>query len=201
MSESSDDKDDLTQLSTVELLERVREGSDEAKDVLYRRYLPRMRRWARGRVPRKAQRFVNTDDIVQEVMMKTLTRLDDFEPEHGGAFQGYVRQALRNRLTDELRSVSRRPSDDESAGRIPDVRPSPREEVLRREQMEHYERALDAMPVGDQVVIMARLEDGLSYQQIALELGKPSRDAARMAVSRAVARLAQHMTELDGGTA
>ncbi|PYQ57371.1 MAG: hypothetical protein DMF53_22880 [Acidobacteria bacterium] len=45
----------------------------------------------------------------------------------------------------------------------------------------------------DREVILARLELGLSYQQIAQSLGRPSADAARVAVSRALLRLAREM--------
>ncbi len=46
--------------------------------------------------------------------------------------------------------------------------------------------------------MVARLELGLSYDEIAKELGKPSADAARMAVTRAVTRLAERVRGAKG---
>jgi DNA-directed RNA polymerase specialized sigma24 family protein len=59
-----------------------------------------------------------------------------------------------------------------------------------------YERAFQRLKVAEQAALAARIEDGLSYEEIARELGKSSPDAARMAVTRAVVRLAQEMKNL-----
>ena len=40
---------------------------------------------------------------------------------------------------------------------------------------------------------MLRVEFGLDYAEMATQLGKPSSDAARMAVTRAIVRLADKM--------
>jgi O6-methylguanine-DNA--protein-cysteine methyltransferase len=42
--------------------------------------------------------------------------------------------------------------------------------------------------------VIARIELGQTYAEIASALGKPSTEAARMAVNRALARLARFMT-------
>ena len=52
--------------SSVELLERARAGDSDALDRLLGRYLPRLRRWASGRLPRRARDLSDTDDLVQE---------------------------------------------------------------------------------------------------------------------------------------
>ena len=53
--------------------------------------------------------------------------------------------------------------------------------------------ALARLSEVDRQAIIARFEMGFSLRQVALELDKPSDDAARMAVKRAVERLAKHM--------
>jgi DNA-directed RNA polymerase specialized sigma24 family protein len=45
-------------------------------------------------------------------------------------------------------------------------------------------------------LVIARVEMGLTYPELAAATGKPSAGAARMAVSRALLRLAE---DLDGG--
>jgi len=59
--------------------------------------------------------------------------------------------------------------------------------------VESYERALATLSAADQEAIVLRVELGLDFEEIASQLGKPSTDAARMAVSRAIARLANEM--------
>jgi len=184
---------ELASLSTLTLLDKASGGDEQARNVLYGRYLPRLQRWARGRLPPKARGLVDTDDLVQDTLLRTLVRADAFDPEHSGAFLGYVRRAVDNRIVDEVRRVSRRPPAEETAGSVPDPSPSPLEELLDWEKRDLYEQSFQKLKLSDQAAIAARLEEGLSYEEIARELGKSSADAARMAVSRAVVRLAQEM--------
>jgi RNA polymerase sigma-70 factor (ECF subfamily) len=139
---------------------------------------------------------VDTDDLVQDTFLRTLGRAEQFDPEHSGAFLGYVRRAVDNRIVDEVRKVNRRPPAEETAGSVPDPSPSPLDELLHGERQDLYERAFQKLKLSEQAAIAARLEDGLSYEEVARELGKSSADAARMTVSRAVVRLAQEMKML-----
>ena len=61
------------------------------------------------------------------------------------------------------------------------------------EAVERYEAALARLRAEEREAIVARIEMGGSYQEVAQALGKPSADAARMAVSRALLRLAEEM--------
>ena len=182
----------LDSLSTVHLLNQAKSGSLEAREALVARYLPRLQKWARGRLPSGARGMLETDDIVQETLLQTVHKLDDFDPEHSGAFRGYLRRATRNRIVDEFRRANRRPSADESAGGLVHSGPSPLEEAIGKERVEQYEAALERLKPREQDAITARLEDGLSYLEIGLELGIKE-DAARMVVKRALFRLAQEM--------
>jgi RNA polymerase sigma-70 factor (ECF subfamily) len=184
---------ELASLSTLTLLDKASGGDERARDVLYGRYLPRLQRWARGRLPQRARGLVDTDDLVQDTLLRTLVRADAFDPEHSGAFLGYVRRTVENRIVDEIRKVGRRPPAEETAGSLADPSPSPLDELLHGEKRDLYEQAFQRLKLSDQTAIAARLEEGLSYEEIARELGKSSADAARMAVSRAVVRLAQEM--------
>ena len=184
---------ELSDLSTLVLLDRAKQGDGKARDALYRRYLPRLQRWARGRLPSRARGTLETDDLVQETLLKTLARDEPFDPEHSGAFLGYVRRAVSNRIIDEIRKVERRPVAEETASGVADPGPSPLDGLLDSEKVELYEKAFAALKLEDQAAITARLEDGLPYEEIARELGKSTPDAARMAVSRALVRLAQEM--------
>ena len=98
-------------------------------------------------------------------------------------------------MRDEIRRVRRLPEDGGTAGDVPDRRPSPIEEAIGRESLERYEAALLRLKEEDREAILARLEMGLSYQQMAQVMGKPSPDAARVATSRALLRLAREMAD------
>ena len=189
---------DLTALqteaeATLQLLQRARAGDRSAVETLIARYLPRLKRWATGRMPIWARDVADTDDIVQEAVLRTFARIDDFEPRREGALQAYLRQAILNRIRDELRRAgSRRPSI-ELDPHSPDPGASPFEHAVGTEMAERYEAALASLSDDDREAIVARVELGGTYEEVAIALGKPTADAARMAVGRALLRLAEAM--------
>jgi RNA polymerase sigma factor (sigma-70 family) len=179
--------------SSLQLLTRARLGDRSALERLCAIHLPRMSRWASGRLPRWARDLLNTDDLVQDALLNGIRNLDHFEPRGDGALQAYLRQAIFNRIQDEVRRVQRRPqrSDLEETEASPE--PSPLEEAVGKDLLSRYEAALQRLRSEDREAIVARVELGQSYRQVAMSLGKPSEDAAQMAVSRALVRLAKEM--------
>jgi len=177
----------------VVLLERVRAGDRAALDELMSRYLRPLRRWASGRLPIWARDLRDTDDLVQDTLMATLRHLDGFEVRKDGALNAYLRQSISNRIRDEVRRVSHRPIRQEAEDAIEDESPSPLESVLGAEALARYERALATLSAAEREAVIARVELCLSYGEIAVALGKPSPDAVRMTISRALLRLAREM--------
>jgi RNA polymerase sigma factor (sigma-70 family) len=179
--------------TTADLLQRARLGDADALNELFGRYLPSLRRWARGRLPRWTRDMRDTDDVVQETLVQTLKHIGDFQPRHEGALQGYLRQALMNRVRDEVRRVNRHGVGAEIQDEHAASDASPLEEAIGREALTRYEQGLARLRPEEREVIIARVELGQSYQQIAAGHHKASADAARMAVSRALVRLAEEM--------
>jgi len=180
--------------STGALVERAKTGDREALDRLFARFLPSLRRWASGRLPRWTRDLMDTDDLVQETVMRALNRIDRFESRHEGALQAYLRQAIVNRIRDEIRRGKRSPTETPLADNAADRGASPLELAIGVEALERYESALARLRPEEREAIIARIEMDGSYQDVARALGKPSADAARMAVSRALLRLAEEMS-------
>ena len=61
------------------LLERVRAGDAAALNRLMDRYLPRLSRWASGRLPRYARDLSDTDDLVEDTLIRSVANLGHFE--------------------------------------------------------------------------------------------------------------------------
>jgi RNA polymerase sigma-70 factor (ECF subfamily) len=179
--------------SSLILVHRAHDGDQAAINELFARHLPRLQRWAHGRLPSWARGSLDTHDLVQDTFMQLLKRLDQFKPRHEGAFQGYLRQALFNRVRDEIRRVQRRGPSDELDADSPATDPSPLEEAIGQETLARYEAALARLKDDDREAIILRVELGYPYSEIVTALGKPSIAAAHMAVSRALVRLAQEM--------
>jgi len=183
--------------STFDLVERAKTGDSDALNDLFARYLPPLRRWASGRLPRWTRDLMDTDDLVQETVFRAVKRMDRFEARHEGALQAYLRQAVVNRIRDEVRRARRAPVSEMLDDNAPDVAASPLENAIGAEALECYEAALTRLRPEERQAIVARVEMDGSYQDVARALGKPSADAARMAVSRALLRLAEEMKDME----
>jgi RNA polymerase sigma factor (sigma-70 family) len=184
--------------SSVSLLERGRAGDDRALEILFARYLPLLNRWAAGRLPAWARDLSDTRDLVQDALMGSLKHLDRIDVRGPGALAAYVRAAILNRVRMEMRRAGRRPRHEEIDPRKIDPHRldaglSPLDEVLGREQSEQYERALAQLAPDHQEAIVARLEGGCDYDELAILLGKPTPGAARAVARRAVLKLAALM--------
>src|ERR671936_1401372 len=121
---------------TVDLVERAKAGDPDALNRLFARFLPALRRWASGRLPRWSRDLMDTDDLVQETVVRAVKRIDRFESRHEGALQAYLRQAVVNRIRDEVRRAKRSPAAaalDENAS---DPGASPLEEAIGEEALQ-----------------------------------------------------------------
>jgi RNA polymerase sigma-70 factor (ECF subfamily) len=179
--------------STYRLMERARAGDQEALERLLARHMTPLRRWARGKLPKWARDVADTDDLVQDTLLQTFKRIDDFEVRGAGALQAYLRQAILNRVRDELRKKGRRPDAIGLDGLEVDRGLSPLEEAIGREAIARYEHALATLKPHEREAIIGRVEMGYSYEELAESLGKASPDAARKAAQRALVRLARQM--------
>lgn len=179
--------------STLSLLTRARAGDEESMNDLFARYRPALQRWAHGRLPARVRDLADTSDLVQEVLAQTFKKIGGFEHRGEGAFHAYLRQAVMNRIRDELRRAERRPAFVELEESRPDDGVSPLEAAIGAEVVEQYEAALQRLTEEERELIVARIELGLTYAELASVLGRPSPDAARMAVGRALVRLAEEM--------
>ena len=189
--EPSSDRPELH--SSLTLLERARAGDREALESLIARYLPRLQRWASGRLPRWARDMAETQDLVQEALFQTFKRIERFEPRGEGALHAYLRQAILNRIREELRRAKRRPARSELDSAAEDDARSPLAAAIGQEAIDRYERALAQLRPDDRQLVVARIELGYTNREIAELLDKPTPNAARMATERAVVRLAKEM--------
>lgn len=179
--------------SSLTLIVRAREGDETARDELCARYLPRLRRWAHGRLPVWARDHLDTEDIVQDTLWQSVKQLQGFTPAHERAFCAYVCEALRNRVRDAVRRAVRKPAGEPLPADAQAGDPSPLEQAVGRETYGRYEAALGRLREPDRELVVARVELHLDYQEIADLCGRPTVSAARVAVSRALLRLAAEM--------
>jgi RNA polymerase sigma-70 factor (ECF subfamily) len=179
--------------ASVDLLRHAQAGDAAALNELLERYLPRLQRWARGRLPWGLRTMLETADLVQDAMINALPHVQVLEVRNERALESYLRQAVRNRIIDLHKRKRRRPAREEMPMDVAAPGVLPDDEAMHAEAIERYRRALASLSKGEREAVELRLERGLTYEAIASRLGKRSPDAARMFVTRAIVRLADKM--------
>jgi len=192
----ADSKPTQSPTASADLLAQARAGDTSALSRLFRRQGLALARWARGRLPPWARRFSDTADVVQDALLQTFRRIDKIELRGEGALQAYLHTAVKNRITDEMRRVARRPIDDldETEQQFPSPDPTPFDQVMDGENEATYKRALATLTEDDRALVVGRMELGYTYEQLAVMSRRPTAAAARMAVRRAVIKLAEYMS-------
>lgn len=185
--------EDCGDSTTLHLVNRVKQGDEQALADLMARFLPRLRRWASGRLPGPVRDLADTSDLVQDVLLQSFQRIRGLDLDREGGLQAYLRQAILNRIRDEFRKAKRRPEAVELESAHAEGGPSPLEAAIGRQALDRYEAALAELRPIDREAIIARIELGFTYEEVAQLIGKPSANAARMAVERALVRLVERL--------
>jgi RNA polymerase sigma-70 factor (ECF subfamily) len=171
---------------------RARSGDPRALERLVGRYLPRLHRWTHGRLPRWTRTISDTTDLIQEAALRVFCRLDAFDIRSTRALAAYLHATVRNRIRDEHRRHARRGAHDVEPETLGDGAPSPFDIASSREAEARYRAALAQIPPPDRELIVAHFELGYTHEQLGCMTGR-SGNAARVALQRAVRRLAERM--------
>jgi RNA polymerase sigma-70 factor, ECF subfamily len=166
-------------------------------ETLVQRCLPAVRRWAHGRLPAGTRGRLDTCDVVQEVALRMLSRRGDFTPKHPYAVQAYLCQSVLNFIRDEARRIARRPVRAELPEELPSDDTTPLEFTINQEIRMRYRRALDRLKPKDRALVVARVDCGQRADEIARAFGLATADAARVAVARALRRLALEVASAE----
>ncbi len=201
--------------TTQVLIEQVQQGDRAALDELCNRYLLRVLAAVRIRLGAKLRNKVESWDIVQEVMIDALRKVESFDFRTEGAFLKFLNQVVENRIRDEADhwAAQKRSPDREISienGRSGDAQNplmlsegsgalTPSRVVSLREDLQILERAMDRLgeesPEYRELITAVKIE-GRTYREIAEET-QSTEDAVRMRVKRATLALARIYKDLD----
>ncbi len=176
------------------LLARARQGDGCAFEELVRRY--------QRRVYGVALRIVRShdvaDDIAQEAFVRAWRSLGQFEL--GRPFAPWICRIAANLAINHVRSPRAReqalPELHEETSRGP----GPLEEVLDREATRVLDEALGALPAEQRAVLVLRVHEEMSYEEIARLLGVSS-GTVMSRLYRARERLARALEPYLGASA
>ena len=197
-----------SELDDNRLQELAAVGDRQAEERLVVKYMRLVRRCSRpfflvGGAP---------EDLIQEGMLGLLSAIRQYDPKQNAAFKTYAELGIKNRLLSAVKTDSRlkhNPLNDglpldsllSEESQIPLLaytelfRRTPEEQVLARENkmelQQSFKRCLSPMERN----VLRLYLDGLSYQEIAEQTGKPIK-AVDNAIQRIRRKLAQN---LDSG--
>jgi len=153
------------------LIQRVREGQEEALQQLHRRYAPLVFHLACRALDRAA-----AEEIVQDTFLAVWRRAIDFDPARG-SFRTWLLSIGHHRMLDELRSRSRRPQTsgelllDQAA--LSADEPLPDETLWQEYQRDVVSEALAALPEPQRAALRLAFFADLSHQEVAKVLKVP----------------------------
>jgi RNA polymerase sigma-70 factor (ECF subfamily) len=159
-----------------ELVRRVQRGDSTAFDALVRKYQHRIV----GLIGRYVSDWSECQDVAQEAFMRAYRALPNFRGD--AQFYTWLHRIAVNTAKNHLVAQNRRPpTDDIDAGdaeqydvgmRLRDT-DTPEHELLRQEIELTVMRAVETLPEDLKVAITLREVDGLSYDEIAQQMGCP----------------------------
>ena len=91
--------------TTIHLVGAAQDGDRSAMERLFTRYLPRVRQIVALRMGRRLGRFMETDDIAQEALLKAFNGLDRFEHKSEGSFRNWLARCVECEIKDQVRKV------------------------------------------------------------------------------------------------
>jgi len=184
---------------TRALYEHARSGTSADVNAFYERCARKLLPLIRLKLGRSLRSEVESRDILQAVLCKSLGRLD--EVRDPAAVMSWLARISENEIRDLVDFHHRQRRDAALRAPIEDAAavPAPVRQALSRviinEDLECLESALESLTGPQREIIILRKLEELSFPEIARRLGK-TEDACRMSFSRAMAALT---IRLSGG--
>ena len=202
----ADDKNDLN-ARTSRLLAHARDGSQGAIQALYVLYQERLQGAIRKQVGPKLRARMETVDLVQSVWKDCLADVADFDYRGPDSFFRWLAVRVLRKIQDKGRyweADKRNPdreqpivdpgSSDVGVPPPPARDASPDDLAMAEESRLRLVRALQQLPEPQRRIVILRLRDGKSFQEIAALVGK-TEAAVLKAHARAMARVRDLMGE------
>jgi RNA polymerase sigma-70 factor, ECF subfamily len=143
----------------TDLIRAAQRGDRQAFAQLVERYWSRLYRWLYHLAHDRHQ----AEDLAQETFLKALGNLGRFEA--GTNFRAWLFRIAHNLFANQVRASSRRraPLPDD----LPDPDQGPADLACSRETLAELGRAVERLPTEWKAALLLRVEEGLSFRQIA----------------------------------
>ncbi len=185
----------LSELSTLDLVQRTQAGDRAAREALFARYEGRVLAIARVRLSARLRRRLESQDILQEALLEAVGSLERFEMRDDSSLIRWLAVLVERRVSARAREADALKRGDAVALAVEPAggAPEPAEAAGGREERELVQEALAALPERTRELVLLRDYACASWTSIAAELELPSADAARMMHARALVRLGSEL--------
>ncbi|MEM7167729.1 MAG: RNA polymerase sigma factor [Planctomycetota bacterium] len=182
---------------TAEIVARIQDGDQAAWNDLYARYHDQLLLAVRCRLGAKLRAHLQSEDVLQSVLLEALDELPRFESRGKGSLRHFLNVLITNKIRDraDTYNAQKRRGGVALTDSILAAVPGFDGNVAYRdaESYEELERCLEQLPENMRQIIVLRRIEGLSSKEAAAELDT-SDAAARKLYSRAMARLIAAMS-------
>ena len=196
-----------------ELLQRLRNGDNEALARLFLLHRERLSKMVTLRLDSHLASRVDADDILQEAFIDAAQRVKQYVEEHSGSFYVWLRMIVCQTMVNVHRrhvgaqrrnarrdvSIHRRKASASTslALQLLGDLTSPSNAVMRDEMAERLQRAVEEMDEIDREVLTLRHFEQLTNQEVA-EVLQIKHKAASIRYIRAIKRLKEKLAETPG---
>lgn len=162
------------------LIRNAQKGDRQAFAVLVERYWDRLFRWMYNLTHNRH----SAEDLCQEAFMKALAGLDSFHD--GSNFRAWLFRIAYNAFINQTRKASR--LRDTFPAQLPSTAEGPAEQAMSQELLKLLARAIGRLPDEFRAAFLLRVEEDLSFRQIAQVLDT-TEETARWRVFKARQKL------------
>jgi RNA polymerase sigma-70 factor (ECF subfamily) len=162
-----------------QLLGKAQQGDRPAFASLVEKYWDRLYRW----LYHLSRDQHTAEDLAQETFLKAFAGLNKFRL--GTNFAGWLFRIAHNNFANHTRAARKREA---LPDELPDRADGPVEQIISQEALQGLARAVNRLPVDFRAALLLRVEEGLSFRQIA-EVLDLTEETARWRVFKARQKL------------
>ncbi len=188
--------------SGAELLRQAKAGSPEAVNALYARYAGRLLAFIRLRLGRDLRARLESRDILQSALLKSLQHLDDLKANDTRSLMAWLARIAEHEIRDRADFHHRQRREAAREVALEDETPlaalsrSALSRVILDEEAQRLEEAIESLSAEHREVIVLRKFEDLSFAEIGRRMDR-SEDACRMLLARAMTALTLRMSSVE----
>ena len=187
---------------SLEVIERAKQGDQEAFSWLFRKHQSRLAVFIRYQMSETLRRRYEIDDALQELFLRAFRDLPHFEYQGAGSFLRWLFQIARHTLQDMARHEDRQKRQAEQKALSPStvsqlrIEPAnsqtPSRILFQRERLAQLLKSLDTLSAADREIIMLAKVEGLTIGEISQRL-----DKGKAQISMNLHRALQHLNRAN----